>query len=69
MLRWDSMQKRKRATRKRRFRITRNLDFNKEIIEDLFFNVTYYLDYDSDPSSDEGETTDYGILTGLSFTF
>jgi hypothetical protein len=52
-----------------RRRTTLNISANRELIEDFFFNVSYYLDYDSNPSSDDGADSDYGIVTGISYTF
>jgi putative salt-induced outer membrane protein YdiY len=47
-----------------------NLDVSlrREIISDLFFDVSFYESYDSDPPSG-GETTDYGITTSLGYKF
>lgn len=47
-----------------------NLDVSlrREIISDLFFDVSFYESYDSDPPSG-GETTDYGIVTSLGYKF
>jgi len=56
-------------TRSNRFRTTLNISLNKEVFGDFYFNLSYYLDYDSDPSSDAGADADYGIVTGVSYTF
>lgn len=52
-----------------RRRANLNFKLKKEFVEDLYWEISYYLDYDSEPSSDDGETTDYGIVTGLTYTF
>jgi hypothetical protein len=49
-----------------------NLDVSlkREIIKDLFFELSLYESYDSDPPSDGGTTTtDYGIVTSLGYKF
>jgi hypothetical protein len=47
-----------------------NLDFSlrRELIEDLFVELSFYDTYDSDPP-EEGEANDWGIVTGLGYTF
>lgn len=47
-----------------------NLDVSlrREIISDLFFDISFYESYDSDPPSG-GETTDYGFVTSLGYKF
>jgi hypothetical protein len=47
-----------------------NLDVSlrREIISDLFFDLSFYESYDSDPPSG-AETTDYGIVTSLGYKF
>jgi uncharacterized protein DUF481 len=47
-----------------------NLDVSlrREIISDLFFDLSFYESYDSDPPTG-GETTDYGIVTSLGYKF
>lgn len=47
-----------------------NLDVSlrREIISDLFFDISFYESYDSDPPSG-GETTDYGFTTSLGYKF
>jgi putative salt-induced outer membrane protein YdiY len=52
-----------------RLRMNLNFELSKEIVEDFFFKVSYYLDYDSQPTSDDGKSSDYGVSTGLSYTF
>ena len=47
-----------------------NLDVSlrREIISDLFFDISFYESYDSDPPTG-GETTDYGFVTSLGYKF
>jgi hypothetical protein len=47
-----------------------NLDVSlrREIITDLFFDLSFYESYDSDPPSG-GETTDYGFVTSVGYKF
>jgi len=47
-----------------------NLDVSlrREIISDLFFDLSFYESYDSDPPSG-GETTDYGFVTSVGYKF
>ena len=46
------------------------LDFalRRELITDLFVEISVYDSYDSKPPED-GETNDYGIVTSLGYTF
>jgi len=47
-----------------------NLDFSlrRELITDLFVELSLYETYDSDPPED-GTSNDWGIVTGLGYTF
>lgn len=51
-------------------RVRGNLDFalRRELIEDLFVEISIYDSYDSKPP-EEGEKNDYGVVTGLGYTF
>ena len=51
-------------------RVRSNLDFalRRELIEDLFVEISIYDSYDSKPP-ENGEKNDYGIVTGLGYTF
>jgi hypothetical protein len=51
-----------------RRRGTLDVSLRREIISDLFFDISFYESYDSDPPS-AGETTDYGIVTSLGYKF
>ncbi|MBL8201577.1 MAG: DUF481 domain-containing protein [Chromatiales bacterium] len=51
-------------------RVRGSLDFalRRELIEDLFVEISVYDSYDSEPP-EEGEKNDYGIVTSLGYTF
>jgi putative salt-induced outer membrane protein YdiY len=51
-------------------RVRGQLDFalRRELIEDLFVEISVYDSYDSEPP-EEGEQNDYGIVTSLGYTF
>lgn len=51
-------------------RIRSNIDvaLRRELVKDLFVELSFYDSYDSRPP-DEGETNDYGIVTSLGYTF
>jgi len=55
-------------TEQGRHRGTLDVSLRREIISDLFFDISFYESYDSDPPSG-GETTDYGIVTSLGYKF
>jgi len=40
-----------------------------ELINDLFWDLTYYNTYDSDPPSGSVSTSDYGIVTSIGYSF
>lgn len=43
--------------------------FKLELVSDLFWTMELYGNYDSDPPDVEAETTDYGVTTGLGWSF
>jgi putative salt-induced outer membrane protein YdiY len=51
-------------------RVRGNLEFalRRELIEDLFVEISLYDSYDSKPP-EEGEENDYGVVTSLGYTF
>lgn len=51
-----------------RVRATFDISLRRELIEDLFVELSLYESYDSEPPED-GEKNDYGIVTGLGYTF
>jgi hypothetical protein len=40
-----------------------------EIVKDLFFEVSLYGSYDSDPGTEADSNSDYGLTTSLGYTF
>jgi len=52
-------------------RVRAQLDANYrwEIVNDLFWDLTYYYTFDSDPSSEATSTNDYAIVTSLGWRF
>jgi uncharacterized protein DUF481 len=51
-----------------RWRGNLDISLRREIISDLFFDISMYESYDSDPPTG-AETTDYGIVTSLGYKF
>jgi hypothetical protein len=56
-------------TEKGRYRIDFDARLRREIIKDFFFDLTYYLNFDSDAVSGEGEKKDYGIATSIGYSY
>jgi len=52
-----------------RWRATYDVDFRLELIADLFWRLNFYASYDSDPLSQEGASSDYGITSSLGYKF
>jgi len=52
-----------------RIRTDLQLGVTKELVEDFFLKLSFYLDYDSAPISSGASKTDYGIVTGISYTW
>ena len=46
-----------------------DVDLRWELFKDLFWNVTYFNKFDSDPPSGTESTDDYGIVTSIGWTF
>ncbi len=55
-------------TEKDRIRGNLDLSFRRELIKDLFVDLSLYYTYDSLPP-DSGEKDDYGLTTSLGYTF
>lgn len=51
-----------------RVRADANVALRKELITDLFFELSVYYSWDNEPP-EEGEKTDYGLVTSLGYTF
>lgn len=56
-------------TESSRYRFSYDLKFRREIVSDLFLDLSYYLDYDSKASSGEGQKRDYGIVTSVGWSY
>lgn len=52
-----------------RWRADFNTDFRLEFVDDLFWVLDFYANYDSDPISINGENSDYGITSSLAYKF
>jgi hypothetical protein len=52
-------------------RMRANLDVTLkwELFEDLFWRISLYDSYDSDPPSNEADRNDYGVITGLAWEY
>ena len=46
-----------------------DVNFRWELINDLFWDLSYYNTYDSDPPSGSASTNDYGIVTSIGYSF
>jgi putative salt-induced outer membrane protein YdiY len=51
-----------------RIRAETNLGLRRELIEDLFLDLSFYGSFDNEPP-EEGEKSDYGIVTSLGYSF
>ena len=52
-----------------RFRTEFDLKFRWEIVSDLFWDITFYHDFDSEPPSAEADEADYGVITSVGWEF
>ena len=52
-----------------RTRAQLDLSLRWEVINDLFWDLSYYNSYDSDPPSSSKSTSDYGIVTSIGYSF
>jgi hypothetical protein len=50
------------------FRAETNLSFRREIVNDLFFDLSIYHSYLSDPP-EGAESDDYGVVTSVGYKF
>lgn len=51
-----------------RVRLDLNIHARREVIKDLFLELSYYLNYDNQPPGG-GTTTDYGLVFSFGYTF
>jgi len=52
-----------------RWRANLSSDFNLELFSDLYWKMEIYADYDSDPISSDAASSDYGVISGISYKF
>ena len=52
-----------------RLRTQFDVSLRWEVIDDLFWDLSYYNTYDSDPPSGSESTNDYGIVTSIGWSF
>jgi hypothetical protein len=50
------------------FRSNSNLSLRREIIDDLFFDLSFFYNYLSDPP-EAAENDDYGVITSIGYSF
>jgi len=56
-------------TKSGRYRAEADLRAKYEFVEDLYFELKVYGSYDSKPPSEDTETSDYGVVTSLGYSF
>ena len=52
-----------------RLRLDFQASLRQELVEDFFLDLTVYTNYDSDPPTATADTTDYGILLSVGYSF
>jgi len=52
-----------------RWRADFSTDFHLEFVDDLFWVMDFYANYDSDPVSRTGSNSDYGVISSLAYKF
>jgi putative salt-induced outer membrane protein YdiY len=52
-----------------RYRTESNVSLRREIISDFYLDLSFYHTYDSDPPDEFAETSDYGVVTSLGYSF
>ena len=52
-----------------RWRADFDTSFNLEIVNDFFWKLDFYANYDSAPISKEGASTDYGVTSSFGYKF
>lgn len=52
-----------------RYRTDSSVSLRREIISDFYFDLSFYHSYDSDPPDELAETSDYGVVTSLGYSF
>ena len=56
-------------TEKSRYRLSYDFRIRQEIVKDLFIDLKFYLSYDSDPPAAGAKNRDYGIITGIGYSW
>jgi putative salt-induced outer membrane protein YdiY len=56
-------------TQSGRVRAEADLRAKYEFVDDLYFELKVYGSYDSKPPSEDAESTDYGVVTSLGYSF
>jgi hypothetical protein len=56
-------------TENERYRLDFDLAFRIEVISDLFIELSYYMNFDSDPPTADAHKEDYGIMTSVGYTY
>jgi hypothetical protein len=56
-------------TEKERYRVQYDLNMSLEIFSDFHFTINYYYMYDSKPRTESALKDDFGIVTGIKYTF
>jgi len=52
-----------------RYRTDSSVSLRREIVSDFFLDLSFYYTYDSDPPDALAETSDYGVVTSLGYSF
>jgi hypothetical protein len=52
-----------------RYRSDVNVSLRRELIEDLFLDLSVYYSYDNEPPSEDAAKDDYGVVTSLGYSF
>ena len=52
-----------------RWRATFNTNFRIELVEDFFWKLDFYATLDSDPISEDGASSDYGVISSFGYKF
>jgi len=57
------------STESGRTRAQLDLSLRWDVITDLFWDLSYYNSYDTDPPSSSNSTSDYGVITSIGYSF
>ena len=56
-------------TRVGEYRTAFDITFSQELVEDFFFDLSFYHQYDSDVADEDASNSDYGVVTGIGYDF